>query len=245
MSRPGTNKIGYCGDVTDILVSPDAVADWQTGYEQRLRDWYGAAGYTEAAVETILEQGRARAGGWTVAEIAEGGARIGFVVIGMRADNGTPLGNIVDLWVHPAHVGQGHERAARMWAERWAAKQGAARISVRITEPTTLYDDYGVRGQARMRVLTEPMAPVDGVTGRPMTEAEYPAWFAVEKIGYVEGIVRAGAMSPEEARAKSDKDYAELLPQGLSTPDNSLWVLEDDGVAVGSFWRSSRRATLR
>ncbi|MFD8508334.1 GNAT family N-acetyltransferase [Streptomyces sp. NPDC059687] len=212
-------------------------SEWQRDFERRLRASYSAVGLGAAAVEHMLEDVRAGIGDWTVAEIADAGTRVGYVAVVVADDNGTLAGRIGDLCVDTLHTGRGHERAARDWAEGWCAERGARRLDIRLTGPVgELFDPYCVRGQLRARRISSPPEPLDGVIARPMTQAEYPEWFASEKVAYVGDIVRAGALSPEEAVRKSDSDFAKLIPEGLATPDNSFLVLEVAGERIGTGW---------
>jgi ribosomal protein S18 acetylase RimI-like enzyme len=81
-------------------------------------------------------------------------------------------------------------------------------------------------------VLTEPPALPDGFAARPMTEAEYGPWLRHSTEAYVESVVISGSSDPVGARAKADRDLAELL-RGLGTERMSLSVLESDGRPVG------------
>jgi len=217
----------------------NALADitpWQSGFEQRLRDAYLEAGCSDAAVGRNVTRVLGSPEDWTVAEIRASGARVGFVAVKVHEDQGTPVGRIGDLWVDPGHAGQGHEQAARAWAERWCAERGALRLNVQLTRQNELFADYPVRGQTRMRVITSAPKPLDGVTARPMTESEYPAWLASEKDAYIADIVRAGALDPEQAQQKSDADFARLIPEGMATPGHSFLVLEAAGEVIGTGW---------
>lgn len=211
--------------------------EWQKDFERRLHASYVAAGLGAAAAERVLEGGRAAIDGWTVAEIADAGARVGHVAVVVTEDNGALAGRIGDLRVDAPHTGRGHDRAARAWAESWCALRGARRLDLRLTEPAgDLFDGYSVRGQTRVRHLGSPPEPLHGVTERPMTEAEFPEWLAAEKATYMAGIIRAGALTPEEAERKSDRDFAKLIPEGLTTPGNTLLVLEAAGERIGTGW---------
>jgi ribosomal protein S18 acetylase RimI-like enzyme len=222
--------------VTEFSVLDDR-GEWQKDFERRLHASYTAAGLGAPAVERMLEDVRAGVGDWTVAEITDAGARVGYVAVVVADDNGALTGRIGDLRVDAPHAGAGHEQAARGWAEEWCARRGARRVDIRLTEPAgELFDGYSIGGQVRTRRVSSPPESVDGVTARPMTPAEYPGWSASEKAAYVEGIVRAGAMSHEEAVRKGDRDFAKLLPQGLDTPDSTLLVLEAAGEEIGTGW---------
>ena len=72
---------------------------------------------------------------------------------------------------------------------------------------------------------------------RPMTEAEYVAWLEVTIPAYAADKVAAGQWSEEDSLELSRKEYAELLPQGLETPDNHLFTITDSqAAAVGVLW---------
>jgi len=211
--------------------------EWHEDFERRLRASYTAAGLSADAAERMLQDVRAGIGDWTVAEITDAGTHVGYVAVAVADDNGTLASRIGDLRVNAPHAGQGHEQAARDWAEAWCAERGARRLDIRLTEPAgELFGDYHVRGQLRTRRISSPPEPIDGITARPMTQAEYPEWLASEKVAYVGDIVRAGALSPEEAVRKSDRDFAKLIPEGLATPDNTFLVLEAVGERVGTGW---------
>ncbi|MGW7820396.1 N-acetyltransferase family protein [Streptomyces puniciscabiei] len=222
--------------MTEFSVLDDGT-HWQKDFERRLLASYTAAGVTKAAAERMLEDVRAGLGDWTIAEITDAGMRVGYVAVVVADNNGTLAGRIGDLHIDASHTGRGHEQAARDWAERWCAERGARRLSIRLTEPAgALFDGYGVRGQLRTRHIDSPPKALAGVTARPMTPAEYPDWLASEKAAYVGDIVRSGALSRAEAVRKSDRDFADLIPQGLATPDNTFLVLEAQGERIGTGW---------
>ncbi|MFD7426480.1 GNAT family N-acetyltransferase [Streptomyces sp. NPDC059818] len=223
--------------MTEFNVLGDST-EWQKDFEQRLRAAYTAAGLGATATERVLGDMRAGVGDWTVAAITEAdGTRVGHVAVVVAEGDDPPAGRICDLRVDARHAGRGHEEAARDWAERWCAERGARRLDIRLMEPAgELFDAYGVRGQLRARHVASSPEPVEGVTARPMTQAEYPGWLASEKRAYVGDIVRAGAKSPEGAARKADDDFAKLIPGGLATPDTTLLVLEAEGEPIGTGW---------
>ncbi|MEV8457780.1 GNAT family N-acetyltransferase [Streptomyces sp. NPDC052095] len=215
----------------------DDTARWRQDFERRLRAAYTGAGLDGPAAEGMIDGTLRRAGDWTVAGITAAGARVGYVAVVATEENGAVDSRIGDLHVDAAHTGRGHERAALEWAEAWCAERGAEQIRVRLSGADDgLFDDYGVRGQLRARRIGSPPEPVEGFTARPMTPAEYPAWVTAEKAEYAGDIARSGALTPEEARKKSDRDFAQLLPEGLDTPDNTFLVLEAAGEPIGTGW---------
>lgn len=92
---------------------------------------------------------------------------------------------------------------------------------------------------------------MDELTLRPMTDAEYDAFYSKLIKEYAELNVAAGNWTEEDAIELSEKDSAKLLPEGRDTPrmllysaDNShgeyvgyVWVgLERGGVASAGAW---------
>ncbi|MEW2527587.1 GNAT family N-acetyltransferase [Streptomyces sp. NPDC047071] len=222
--------------MTEFSILDDSVG-WQKDFERRLRTSYRVAGLGAATVERMLEDARASIRDLTVAEITDTGTRVGYVAVVVTNDNGALAGRVCDLHVNALHAGQGHEQAARDWAEAWCTQRGARRLDIRLTEPAgELFSGYNVRGQLRARRISFPQEPLTGVTARPMTPAEYPDWLTSEKAAYVGDIVRAGVLDPEEAVRKADQDFAKLIPEGLATPDNTFLVLEAAGEQIGTGW---------
>jgi len=70
-----------------------------------------------------------------------------------------------------------------------------------------------------------------------MTLPEYEAWQAETVPAYAADKVAAGQWTNEAALELSAREFAELLPQGLDTPDNRLFTIVDaEGAAVGVLW---------
>jgi ribosomal protein S18 acetylase RimI-like enzyme len=72
-----------------------------------------------------------------------------------------------------------------------------------------------------------------------MTAAEYDTWLPRAMDHYAADIAAAG-VPEDEARAKSDRDFPRLLPDGLESSGQSLYVVEDDGETVGILWVAER-----
>ena len=72
---------------------------------------------------------------------------------------------------------------------------------------------------------------------RPMTPAEYVEWIKLTIPAYAADKVASGQWSEDESLRLSRKNLEELLPQGLTTPDNFLYTIEDsDSSPVGVLW---------
>jgi len=71
----------------------------------------------------------------------------------------------------------------------------------------------------------------------PMSEAEFAAYLAHAVRDYADSHIRAGDVVPEEALSRAQKDYDELLPEGLRSKDDFLFTLTHDTLgAVGIVW---------
>ncbi|MFB6519660.1 GNAT family N-acetyltransferase [Streptomyces sp. NPDC056401] len=245
----GTSAISGTSGIGGIRVVPDQ-GEWRAGFEERVLAGYRAAGCSEPLSRALLEPALKGVDGWT---LATDGA--GWIAVGVSEDNGATVGRIHDLTATEPDAAT----AARTWAERWCAERGAERVEVRLTggaggagagadpgaepgpaataTPTAgLFAAYPVRGQNRLRAAAEHPALPPGLTVRPLTAEEYPGWYAGEEAAYVADIVRAGALTPEQAKAKSDEDFARHLPQGYATPGHAFYALEADGQVVGTGW---------
>lgn len=75
---------------------------------------------------------------------------------------------------------------------------------------------------------------------RPMRPDEYRAFLARSKSGYTHDMVVHGGMPQAAAERKSDEDHASILPDGLATPGQWIYVVEADGEAVGHLWVAER-----
>ncbi|KOU13741.1 hypothetical protein ADK52_37755 [Streptomyces sp. WM6372] len=198
-------------------------AEWRGGFEERVLAGYRAAGCSEPLARALLERAVEGIEEWTVATDGTG-----WIAVGLTEENGAVVGRIHDLT-----VAQG-----RAWAERWCAGHGAQRVAVRLTGGAGggAFADYPVRGQNRMRAAAERPELPPGLTVRPLTEEEYPAWYTAEEASYIADIVRAGALTPEQAKEKSDQDFARHLPQGYLTPEHGFYAMEAEGRVVGTGW---------
>ena len=75
------------------------------------------------------------------------------------------------------------------------------------------------------------------VTLRPMTDAEYADWHEDAVATYAQEFVSSGILAEEQAQERAEKDFSELLPDGLSTENHLLWSARDDqGTVVGTVW---------
>jgi ribosomal protein S18 acetylase RimI-like enzyme len=70
-----------------------------------------------------------------------------------------------------------------------------------------------------------------------MTDAEYDAWSEGEFESYAADVARASGMSLDDARDRSRKQHAELLPDGVRTAGHALLIVcAEDDAAIGIVW---------
>lgn len=70
-----------------------------------------------------------------------------------------------------------------------------------------------------------------------MTEPEYAEWLAGTIPAYASDKVASGQWTSDASIALSQKEYAELLPNGLDTEDNYLYtIIDSQSAAVGVLW---------
>jgi ribosomal protein S18 acetylase RimI-like enzyme len=71
----------------------------------------------------------------------------------------------------------------------------------------------------------------------PMTEAEFQSFLETAVTEYAQDNVAAGRWTEEEALEKSKQEFHELLPDGITTPNNYLFTLVNEAQQkVGVFW---------
>lgn len=131
--------------------------------------------------------------------------------------------------------------------ERLAAEQGFRALFVGgyagDDVVARLAGDGYVLASTQMRLELDDDLPAETrVELVPMDEAVFATWRAEEEQGYAEERAAAGE-SPEVAAQESREQMAELLPQGLSTPDHHFFEGRVDGERIGTLWLSSERST--
>ncbi|MBV1854991.1 GNAT family N-acetyltransferase [Catellatospora tritici] len=212
---------------------------WREDWRERLHRHF--AGYADpGARHQMVErrlgaQQRAEPGTVLVAE--SDGRTVGHLALG-RSPNADPS----EVFVFDLHAPGGEQVARSLFdhARRYAAEQGVQRLGA-IT-PTgdpavdALLTHYPLRAQQMVKDVSLPVVLPDGLTGRPMAAAEYGPWLAGEIRGYADDITESGSATAEAALARSQREFAELLPDGLGTAEHSLWTLCDGERAVAHIW---------
>ena len=63
------------------------------------------------------------------------------------------------------------------------------------------------------------------ITLAKMTQAEYDAFYRYSREQHIKELMEEAHMSPEDARAETDADLSEMLPDGLDTEENFLFAV--------------------
>lgn len=80
------------------------------------------------------------------------------------------------------------------------------------------------------------------VTLRPMSASRFEQFLETEVEGYAVAVMEATGASYESCRANAEAQTAQLLPDGLSSPNAWLFeVLNDHDESIGALWLGVRR----
>jgi ribosomal protein S18 acetylase RimI-like enzyme len=77
---------------------------------------------------------------------------------------------------------------------------------------------------------------------RPLREDEFDDYVTRGRASYARDMIDQGGIPEQAARAKAERDWQNLLPEGLSSPGQYLFALEDtaSGERVGDLWLAER-----
>jgi GNAT superfamily N-acetyltransferase len=223
-----------------IDVSPataDENRDWFADWRARVAAWYGGAGVPEWAEQRVLA--------WTDALASQlytfrrGRAVLGHLALSVQERFGTRVAIVYDLWTGPDAPAAEIAASARATARGWAAPR-AASVGSSLWAPgpaDTAFADHPLRAQRMIKVLRQPAPePPVGLTFRSMRPDEFPAWRAHDALGFAADLTDSGSCPADEARARAEREYASLLPDGLDSPGYTWWVLEADATPVATVW---------
>ncbi|MFE0515352.1 GNAT family N-acetyltransferase [Streptomyces sp. NPDC058964] len=169
---------------------------------------------------------------------------VGAVHLSTHPVFGPSVARIEDLRIEEPDRGRGRGAVAALAAEEVARGWGCKRVEILVPAgaggalrlATALGYVHRNRGMEKPLHDTPPALPA-GSRGRPMTEAEYGPWLEHALVDYAQSWIDRGV--PEgEARAKSERDHATELPEGLATGNMLISVLEHEGDRVGTLWLS-------
>ena len=179
-------------------------------------------------------------------QVCVNGRPVGTLRLGTHPVFGPAVARITTLRIEEPDRRRGRGTVAALAAEEVARGWGCRRVE------TTVPGDAGpalrlatalgyvVRNRRMEKALGDtPPEPPPGSRARPMTEAEYATWLAESHEGYLRSWAERG-VPQAEARARSERDHAALLPDGMRTPNVFLSVLEHEGIPVGTLWVAER-----
>lgn len=230
--------------MTEIRAATKAqAAAWRDDWQGRLRSWYGrsygTADWAARQIELRLS-GHGQAAQKAVCTLSSGSDVVGMLAAAVISQGGQTRAMITDVWVAPAHRRRGHAAAAVRWAEDWARSRGADMMWA-VTDPADpahpgLFAGYPVRGQQMIKELSGPDPLPAGLSGRPMTDAEFTAWRAAAVRGYAANIASSGALPAEAAAVAAAAQFDELLPAGRLTRGHTFLCLLSGAETVATNW---------
>ncbi|MFN8194049.1 MAG: GNAT family N-acetyltransferase [Nocardioidaceae bacterium] len=222
---------------------------WLDGAEQRLADEALAMGATSDP-DYALRRARQRLQGFEPDDAVR--ASLTHVLV-----DGAPVTTLwrVDSVVDGAVSRVGVAEPTRGWGDETAlgaliaravdeARDRGAKRLVWVTYPPddglgeALERDGFHRSSTLMRLELPDALPASEVRLSPMSQERFEAFTEFSIADYASEVAASGVMSLEEAEAESRRTYAELLPEGTSTPGNRLLsasVPDVDG-EIGILW---------
>jgi len=171
---------------------------------------------------------------------------VGSIRLGTSPFFGDSVAQILELSIEDPDRRRGRGTVAALAAEEVVRGWGCDRMEVSVPADAEAALKvvralgYVVRNRHMDKPLgdTAPELPA-GSLGRPMTQEEYGPWEERGTEDFTKSWTERGV--PEaEARTRALQTNAELLPDGLATPDMTFSVLEHEGIAVGTLWTGRR-----
>ncbi|MFD9307070.1 GNAT family N-acetyltransferase [Streptomyces sp. NPDC060048] len=179
-------------------------------------------------------------------EIRVNSRRVGALLLACDTPFGPTVAEIRDLLVDEPDRRRGRATVAALAAEEILRGWGCRRVRVSVPAGSAgglrMAESLGYAEYSRnmaKELPVEPPALREGVTGRPMTEAEFASWLARAREDYARSWISRG-MPAEAAHAKSRTDHESLLPLGLATEGVRFAVLEAAGAPVGTVWVATK-----
>jgi GNAT superfamily N-acetyltransferase len=222
---------------------------WLSDWRARLSSWYAQPEVPAGWVTAQVDRRIAVFNSAPVAELralADGDQLIGLLAVSAIEQDGQPDTVISDIWIAAGHRRRGYGRLALASAEEWARARHTRAIRL-ATDPAqashaALFAAYPVRALQMIKKLSGHGDLADGLEGRPMTDAEYGDWRAEMERGYASDVADSGEMTAEQAAASAAAQTNQLLPDGLSTANNSFLCLSAGGQVVATNWIGHHRA---
>ncbi len=174
-------------------------------------------------------------------EVCVNGRPVGTAELSTDDRFGGRFGKIRHLSIAEGDRRRGRGTVAALAAEEVLRGWGCTQVSASVPADAhgalalTTALGYTARGHNLVKDLTESPELPPATRVRPLTDAEYPEWFARERATYIRSWTDRG-VPEEQATAKADADYATLLPDGPATRSVLLRVLTHEDVARGNIW---------
>ncbi|MEU0276166.1 GNAT family N-acetyltransferase [Streptomyces sp. NPDC006307] len=173
---------------------------------------------------------------------------VGAVELATLPGFGTAIGTLRSLRVDEPDRRRGRATVAALAGEEvlrgWGCRQIQVAVPVEATVALRLTEALGYteRGRTMAKELTGPPPPLpgNGVTVRPMSEAEFQEWYATAEEAFAREWTARGV--PEaQARAASETSHRTSLPDGLATEGTAFHVaVRDGGTVAGHIWTGRR-----
>jgi GNAT superfamily N-acetyltransferase len=185
----------------------------------------------QSRAEALLKR-REQAEDAVLLRLLDGDTPVGYLGLLVAAEDGARFAILEDVHIEEPYRRQGRGQAAVELAREWA--RGCAPRLNFSTDPTdpaqlALFKAFPVRSQNMFKTLGEAPTLPDGVTARSMTDEEFQPWWVEQIAGYAESFVLNGILTPEQARERSERQSAELLPEGLATPGHDIFTITAAG----------------
>lgn len=213
---------------------------WQAGWAARLRERYAARYRDPGAVDREVERNLAAVADGAVYTVEADGAPAGHLALGGPVPRRPGDRRLHDLWLAPAQRGRGLARQLVAWARQRAGSLGGSRLSVALAPgdlaAEALFGAYPLRAQQMVKDVAPGTAPPAGVAGRPMTEAEFGAWWHVQVAELAAELIDSGKVPAADARDRAVASMGELLPGGLPPAGDSFRCVVHGGQIVGTIW---------
>ncbi|WP_037870609.1 GNAT family N-acetyltransferase [Streptomyces sp. SPB074] len=182
-------------------------------------------------------------------EIRVNSRPVGGLVLSAHTEYG--LGSIVGLRVAEPDRGRGRAAVAVLAAEEvlrgWGCRRSEGVVPSGSEAGLRLAASLGYTEDARLlRKALRGRAPglPAGSRARPMTGTEFAAWREREHLSYAGVLREYRGLSAEQAGDLAARDLATCFPEGSPGRGQRLWVLEHEGVAVGTLWVTDRETDV-
>lgn len=175
-------------------------------------------------------------------DVCDNGRPVGAVEIATDPGLGDRAGVIRSLRIDEPSRRRGRATIAALAAEEvlrgWACTHLRVQVAADDVPGQRLAALLGYTERSRNMLKRLPPAPPalpEGLSARPMSAEEFPAWEEAAIAGYAESLVTRG-VPPETAPGAARTSHARFLPDGLGTENTRLEMLFDGDGAVGQIW---------